>query len=187
MGTRILLLLFLNWIAHLTEPIITIFYHSISGRDMILFAGGLFLIGKSTTEIHERINVNETKVSKLRAATSFIWVLVQIAVLDIIFSLDSVITAIGMANHLLVMIAAIVTAVMVMLLFTEILNTFIKKNPTIQILALSFLILIGVFLIMESFGKHIDRNYIYFAMGFLLLVEVLNMKMRKVSDGSPVS
>jgi predicted tellurium resistance membrane protein TerC len=184
MSTRILLLIFLNWMAHLTDPLFAIFSHPVSGRDIILFAGGIFLIAKATMEIHEHFEASEGSSPHVSASGKLGLVLVQIAILDIVFSLDSVITAVGMAQHLAIMIAAILAAVGVMLFFAEVVNTFIKKHPTIQILALAFLLLIGVFLVAESLGKHIERGYIYFAMIFSLFVEALNIRLhRKPGNG----
>jgi len=182
MGTRILLLLSSAWVMRLTEPLFSVMQHGVSGRDIILLAGGLFLIAKSTFEIHEKTESqghgpeqNGGKVLGFGAAVT------QIAVLDIIFSLDSVITAVGMVSQVTVMIAAVVAAVVVMMIFADPVSHFVKRHPTIQMLALSFLILIGVFLVAEGLGKHIDRGYIYFAMAFSLGVEILNMRARAVA------
>lgn len=155
--------------------------NEISVRDIILFLGGMFLIGKSVTEIHERIQGSEHG-HKAPEKASFTGVIVQIALLDIVFSLDSVITAVGMADQIWVMIAAVIVAMGVMLLFSGAVSRFVEKNPTIKILALSFLILIGVMLVAEGVGSHVEKGYIYFAMAFALLVEVLNLRVRAKSQ-----
>ncbi|HKV98294.1 MAG TPA: TerC family protein [Vicinamibacterales bacterium] len=176
MGTRILLLLSLNWMANLTEPFVTILGRGISGRDVILIGGGLFLLAKATFEIHDKIEGGGTP--RTRAAASFSSVIAQVMILDIVFSLDSVITAVGMANVLWVMVTAIVLAVLVMLLATEPISSFVELHPTIKILALSFLLLIGISLIAEGLGQHMDKRYIYFAMGFSVFVEMINIRIR---------
>jgi predicted tellurium resistance membrane protein TerC len=176
MGTRILLLLSLNWIANLTDPFVTIMGRGISGRDVILIGGGLFLLAKATYEIHEKLEGGGP--TRGRAAASFASVIVQVMILDIVFSLDSVITAVGMANVLWVMVTAIVLAVLVMLLATEPISNFVEVHPTIKILALSFLLLIGISLIAEGLGQHMDKRYIYFAMGFSVFVEMINIRIR---------
>lgn len=180
MLTRIALLLAISWIMGLTAPLFSALGHAVSGRDVILLLGGLFLIGKSTFEIHDKIEDGhgEEKTASHKVS-GFASAVAQIALLDIVFSLDSVITAVGMVQSVLVMIAAIVAAVAVMMVFADPVSQFVKHHPTIQMLALSFLILIGVFLVAEGFGKHIDRGYIYFAMAFSLGVELLNMRIRK--------
>ena len=179
MGTRILLLLSLTWIMRLTRPFFTIASQEISGRDLILLVGGLFLLWKSTHEIHERLEgqaeAARTAGRKVNTMTS---VLVQIALLDIIFSLDSVITAVGMANQISVMVAAIVIAVGIMMLASRPLGDFVERHPTIKMLALSFLLLIGMALVAEGFHQHIPKGYIYFAMGFSVFVEMLNLRAR---------
>jgi len=178
MITRILLLLSLAWVMKLTAPLFIVLTQEISGRDLILIGGGLFLLWKSTMEIHESLE-GEEKAKAANAAVSFIAVLAQIAVLDIIFSLDSVITAVGLANDLAVMIIAIVLAVSVMMFSSKSIGDFVDRHPTIKVLALSFLVMIGVTLIAEGFDLHIPKGYIYFAMAFSVTVEVLNLKMRK--------
>ena len=185
MGMRIALLLVVGWVIRLTAPLFEVFDHPISGRDLIMLLGGLFLIGKATFEIHEKLEEagNEHKVVVRRAAKGFAAVLVQIVLLDLIFSLDSVITAVGMAKEVAVMIAAVVIAVGVMIAFAEPVSRFVSKHPTTQMLALSFLILIGVMLFAEGLGQHIDKGYVYFAMAFSLAVEVLNLRLRKKSSG----
>jgi predicted tellurium resistance membrane protein TerC len=178
MITRILLLLSLSWIIRLTAPLFTVAGHEISGRDLVLIVGGLFLLGKSTHEIHGSLEGEDGEKSK-RVAPSFASVLVQILLLDIVFSLDSVITAVGMVDQVAVMIAAVVVAVGFMLAFSGSISRFVHDHPTVKMLALSFLILIGVTLIGEGFDQHISKGYIYFAMGFSVAVEMLNLKLRR--------
>ena len=180
MVTRILLLLSLAWIMSLTKPLFSLFSHEFSGRDLVLILGGLFLLVKSTTEIHSGVT-GETHEERSTKAASFGGVLFQIALLDIIFSLDSVITAVGMARHLPVMILAVILAVCVMMFASGAISRFVDNNPTIKILALSFLILVGVALIGDGLGFHIPKGYIYFSMAFSLAVELINIKMRKKS------
>ena len=179
MGTRVLLLLSLSWIVKLTKPLFTI-GQEISGRDLILILGGLFLIGKSTYEIHDKLEGEEGHASK-RVPASFTSVLVQIMLLDIVFSLDSVITAVGMVDVLWVMIAAVMIAVGIMMVSAEPISTFVHKHPTVKMLALSFLLLIGMSLILEGFDHHIPKGYIYFAMGFSVFVEMINLRLRKTA------
>ena len=180
--TRILLLSLLAWMAHLTQPLFgfTILKHtfSFSGRDLILLAGGLFLLAKATYEIHEKLEVEDGEVTK-RMAPTFASVIVQILMLDIVFSLDSVITAVGMANHISVMIAAVIVAVGFMLLFGGQISAFIERHPTLKMLALSFLLLIGFVLVLEGFHREIPKGYIYFALVFSIGVEMLNLRLRK--------
>lgn len=179
MVTRILLLLSLFWIMKLTAPLFTIFAQEISGRDLILILGGLFLLAKSTNEIHHDIEESSTEETDLKkSARGYYNTLIQIAILDIVFSLDSVITAVGMANNILVMILAVVIAVGVMMVASKSISNFIDNNPTIKILALSFLILVGVALIAEGLDLHISKAYIYFAMAFSLSVESINIYTR---------
>jgi predicted tellurium resistance membrane protein TerC len=177
MVTRIGLLLSLAFLMRLTRPVFTLFGNEISGRDVILILGGLFLLGKSTMEIHEKIE-GDGQLPAAKAAGTFLAVIIQIALLDIVFSLDSVITAIGMANRLGVMIAAIVIAVLVMMASSGVISRFIEHHPTLKMLALSFLLLIGVALVGEGLDMHIPKGYIYFAMAFSVFVEFLNMKVR---------
>lgn len=177
MFTRIGLLFSLAWLMGLTAPIFSVIGRDISGRDLILITGGLFLLGKSTLEIHEKLEGEEGH-SSTRAATSFAGTLVQIMLLDIVFSLDSIITAIGMARQLSIMVAAVVIAVGFMMLFSGAVASFVERHPTIKILALSFLILIGVALIGDGLGMHIPKGYIYFAMAFSVGVEMLNLRLR---------
>ncbi len=175
--TRLLLLAGIAWIAKLTTPLFSILEFSISGRDLILLGGGLFLIAKSTYEIHEKLEGAEGHAVAPRAV-SFAKVIVQIILLDIVFSLDSVITAIGMANQLWVMIAAVIIALGVMLIFAGVISDFVERHPTLKMLALSFLILIGVSLMAEGLHQHISKGYIYFAMAFSCAVEFINLKLR---------
>ena len=185
MITRILLLLSLAWVMRLTHPLFSLFNEAISGRDIILIVGGLFLLAKSTHEIHGSLegseSGDETGAGKV-VHHGFMATLVQIAILDIIFSLDSVITAVGMASHVPVMILAIVIAVGVMMFAAKGIGDFVDNHPTIKMLALSFLILVGVALIAEGFDLHIPKGYIYFAMAFSLAVEMLNIRLRKSSQ-----
>jgi predicted tellurium resistance membrane protein TerC len=177
MFTRIALLFSLTWMMKLTAPLFTVIGNQISGRDLILILGGLFLLGKSTLEIHDKLEGEEVQASA-RAVASFGAILIQIMFLDIIFSLDSIITAIGMARHLTIMVTAVVIAVGFMMLFSGAVSAFIDRNPTIKILALSFLILIGVALIGDGLGMHIPKGYVYFAMAFSVGVEMLNIRIR---------
>ena len=186
MGTRILLLLSLAWVMRLTEPLIEVLGHAISGRDLILFFGGLFLIAKSTMEIHSSLEGPEEHTVADAAKVGFLAVIVQIGLLDIIFSLDSVITAVGLVDQVPVMIAAIVAAVLVMMWASGPVGAFVERHPTIKMLALSFLILIGVALVGEGVGFHIPKGYIYFSMAFSLIVEMLNMRMRRKRAAVPV-
>jgi predicted tellurium resistance membrane protein TerC len=181
MGTRILLLFSLAWVIKLTAPLFTVLNQAISGRDLILILGGLFLLGKSTHEIHDRLEGEEGHASA-KAAASFGSVLFQIALLDIVFSLDSVITAVGMVDHVSVMIVAVVISVLIMMVAAEPISAFVHRHPTVKMLALSFLLLIGMSLIAEGFDHHIPRGYVYFAMGFSVFVEALNLKMRKKTE-----
>jgi predicted tellurium resistance membrane protein TerC len=180
MGTRILLLLSLAWIVKLTSPLFSLLGHALSGRDLILIGGGLFLLAKSTHEIHARLEGEEGAGSS-RARVSFTAVLIQIILLDIVFSLDSVITAVGMVDELAVMVAAVVVSVLIMMVSAGPISDFVHRHPTIKILALSFLLLIGLSLLLEGFGQHIPKGYIYFAMGFSVMVEMLNVKIRSKS------
>ncbi|TGL51547.1 TerC family protein [Leptospira kemamanensis] len=182
MGTRILLLFSLSFIMKLTTPLFTILEHAISGRDLILISGGLFLIAKSTTEIHHKLEGESSLSDDSKKQISFTQVIVQILILDVVFSLDSVITAVGMTDKLGVMITAVVLSVGFMLLSSGSISDFVDRHPTIKILALSFLILIGVALLGEGLELHIPKGYIYFAMCFSVMVEFLNMKLRTKSD-----
>lgn len=175
--TRILLLLSLSWIIGLTEPLFTLFGLEFSGRDLILLGGGLFLVAKATYEIHERLE-GETGHSSARVAASFTSVIIQILLLDVVFSLDSVITAVGMVDEIYIMIAAVVIAVGIMLISAGAISNFVNRHPTIKMLALAFLLLIGVNLLAEGFGQQIPKGYIYFAMAFSVFVELLNLRAR---------
>jgi predicted tellurium resistance membrane protein TerC len=175
MGMRIGLLLAIGWVVGLTEPLFTILGRDVSGRDVILLGGGFFLLAKATWEIHQRLEGDEHE-RKVGAAASFGAVIVQIMILDIVFSLDSVITAVGMVDEVVIMIAAVVIAVMVMLVASGPVSRLIEEHPTLKMLALSFLLLIGVVLVAEGLGQHIEKGYIYFAMGFSVLVEFLNIR-----------
>jgi predicted tellurium resistance membrane protein TerC len=178
MGMRVLLLLSLSWVMGLTRPLFLIFDFDVTGRALILFGGGLFLLAKSTREIHKRLeNIDER--ARPVAPPSFGAVLVQIVLIDIVFSLDSVITAVGMVNEIPVMIAAVIISVALMLVFAASISNFIDRHPTLKMLALSFLLLIGVNLIGEALGFHIPKGYTYFAMGFSVMVEMFNLRIRK--------
>lgn len=178
--SRILLLFSISWIIGLTAPLFTVFGFEISGRDIILILGGLFLLAKSTYEIHQRLEGIQGHAS-VGVRRSFVGVIVQILLLDVVFSLDSVITAVGMVDEVAIMVAAVVIAAGVMIVVAGPLDRFVDRHPTIKILALSFLLLIGFTLIVEGLHQHIPKGYIYFAMGFSVLVEMLNMRLRQVS------
>jgi len=175
---RILLLLSLSWVIRLTAPLFTVLGQEISGRDLILVGGGLFLLGKSTFEIHENLEGEEGHKSA-RVRATFGSVLVQIVLLDVVFSLDSVITAVGMVDEISVMIAAVTIAILVMLVSAEAVSGFVNRHPTVKMLALSFLLLIGFALLLEGFDQHVPKGYIYFAMGFSVFVEFLNLRVRR--------
>jgi predicted tellurium resistance membrane protein TerC len=177
---RIALLLAITWVMGLTATLFSLRDHAFTGRDLILLAGGLFLIGKSTFEIHDKLEGAAGREGG-RAVAGFVAVMIQIALLDIVFSLDSVITAVGMANSLTVMIAAVVAAVGVMMAFAGAVSRFIDRHPTFKMLALSFLLLVGVMLVLEGLGKHVEKGYIYFAMAFSLGVEILNIRLRRTA------
>lgn len=181
MLTRIALLFSLSWIIGLTAPFFSIFGQEISGRDLILLLGGLFLLGKATYEIHERLE-GEAGHASAKVAASFTSVIIQILLLDIVFSLDSVITAVGMVDELGVMIAAVVVAVVIMLWAAGPVSDFVNRHPTVKMLALSFLLLIGFSLVVEGLHQHIPKGYIYFAMGFSVFVELLNLRLRQKSQ-----
>jgi predicted tellurium resistance membrane protein TerC len=180
MGMRVLLLLSIAWIIGLTAPLFTVLGRTISARDLILIGGGLFLLAKATIEIHDRLEGEEGHGSA-RAAPSFSAVIGQIMALDIVFSLDSVITAVGMAEDLAVMVTAVILAVGVMMFSADPISEFVNRHPTLKVLALSFLLLIGVSLVADGLGMHIPKGYIYFAMGFSVFVEMVNLRVRKVS------
>ncbi len=184
MITRVLLLLSITWMARLTNPLFSLFQHEVSGRDLILIMGGIFLVWKSTHEIHQKLEGAETHGTARGA--SFRAVIIQIILLDIVFSLDSVITAVGMVNNIPIMVAAVIVAVIFMMLFAGPISGFVERHPTVKMLALSFLLLIGVTLIADGFGQHISKGYIYFAMGFSVFVEFLNLKSRRKVPAVPV-
>jgi len=183
--SRIALLFAISWMIRLTAPLFTIFGQELSGRDIILVVGGLFLLAKSTHEIHNRLE-GEADHGSSRGTASFAGTLIQIMLLDVVFSLDSVITAVGMANDLGVMVAAVVIAVIFMMFSAGAISGFVHRHPTVKMLALSFLLLIGVSLIGEGFDQHIAKGYIYFAMAFSLLVEMLNLRARRKAPAHPV-
>lgn len=177
MFMRVALLLVLAWIVGLTEPVFAVFGHGVSGRDLILLGGGLFLIWKSTGEVHQLLEGEEEPESS-KAVRSFMGVIAQIIVIDLVFSLDSIITAVGMVSDVKVMIAAVVASVGMMMLFAGAIGRFVSDHPTIKMLALTFLVVVGVVLIAEGFGHHVPKGYIYFAMAFSVGVEMLNIRMR---------
>jgi predicted tellurium resistance membrane protein TerC len=179
---RILLLFSLAWIIRLTEPLFSVFGHEISGRDLILLGGGLFLLAKATLEIHEKLEGEEGHASS-KVYPTFGAVLLQIMLLDMVFSLDSVITAVGMADELAIMVAAVIIAVAIMMMSAGAISEFVGRHPTVKMLALSFLMLIGLSLIGEGLELHIPKGYIYFAMGFSIFVEMINLRLRQ---GTPV-
>lgn len=182
MVTRLALLFSISWVMGLTDPWFTAFGQEISGRDIILIVGGLFLLAKSTHEIHNSIEGVEEGQAASGKANGFMMVLIQIAILDIVFSLDSVITAVGLVDHVSIMAIAIIIAVCIMLLASKSIGEFVDEHPTIKILALSFLIVVGLTLLLEGLDVHVPKGYIYFAMLFSLSVEALNIRMRKRSD-----
>ncbi|MGE3319309.1 MAG: TerC family protein [Candidatus Berkiella sp.] len=181
LATRVLLLMSLVWLAHLTTPLFTVMEQSVSARDLILLLGGLFLIAKSTHEIHHTMEEEPTTLEEVKgtAKSKFWGIVIQIGIIDIVFSLDSVITAIGLANDLAIMVIAVVIAIFVMMFAARAIGDFVDRHPTIKMLALSFLILIGFTLVGEGMHFHVPKGYIYFAMAFSVLVEMLNIKLRK--------
>ncbi|RCK72165.1 MAG: Integral membrane protein TerC [Anaerolineae bacterium] len=179
--SRLLLLLSLSWIIRLTQPLFSLAGFEVSGRDLVLFAGGLFLLGKATSEIHQKLE-GVTGGHSRQGKITFTGVLLQVLLLDVVFSLDSVITAVGIADHLPVMMAAIVTAAACMIVLSDTISDFVERHPTVKMLALSFLLLIGFTLVVESLHQHIPKGYIYFAMGFSVFVEMLNLRVRKVYE-----
>ena len=183
--TRLILLASLSWVMSLTTPLFTALGHEIAGRDLILILGGLFLIGKATVEIYDNVEGDHLHgvEQAARTAKSMTSVLIQIMILDIVFSLDSVITAIGMVDELAIMVAAVVLAMIVMIIFANPVGNFVERHPSIKILALAFLVLIGVMLTAEGTGRHVEKGYIYFAMAFSLVIELLNMRYRKQHRG----
>ena len=176
---RVLLLLGISYIIGFTEPIVDIMDFSLSGRDLILIIGGLFLLTKSTSEIHHKVEGDSEEEKVVSKTASFSKTLVQIVLLDIVFSFDSILTAVGLTEHVIIMIIAVVISLIIMMIFSGKISAFINKNPTLQVLALSFLILIGFMLIIEGLHFHVPKGYIYFAVAFSLGVEVVNMKIRK--------
>jgi predicted tellurium resistance membrane protein TerC len=182
MLTRVGLLFSLTWMMKLTSPLFGILGNEFSGRDLILIGGGLFLLAKSTLEIHDKLEGHHEAQAGAKVRAVFGMVVLQIVLLDIVFSLDSVITAIGLSNQIGVMVTAVVVAVIFMMAFATSISNFVDRHPTIRMLALSFLILIGVSLVGEGFGFHIPKGYIYFAMAFSVMVEMLNLRLRKVSE-----
>ena len=181
LGTRIALLLCISWLTHLVDPLVEVLGHALSGKDLVLLAGGLFLIGKASQEIYEKVELaDEEEGDGLGARSSSLLVtVVQISLLDIVFSLDSVITAVGMVEDVTIMITAIVVAVCLMLIFAQAIGDFVNRHPSMKILALSFLILIGVLLTAEALGQEVSKGYVYAAMSFALFVELINMRFRK--------
>lgn len=180
LGLRVLLLLCIFWIIGLTEPLFYLLGHGLSGRDLILLAGGLFLLAKSTIEIHRKLEAHDDEFKQSDVA-SFWPVVGQIVVLDLVFSFDSVITAVGLVPHISVMIVAVIISMGVMILASQMIADFINQHPTFKILALSFLVMIGMLLVAESFHVEVPRGYVYFAMAFSCLVECLNMRIRKLA------
>ncbi len=183
---RLGLLFTITWIMRLTAPLFTALGHEISGRDLVLGLGGLFLIFKATHEIYGKLELGDGKDGSIPHAASLPLVLAQILVLDVVFSLDSVITAVGMAQHILIMVIATVLAVVVMLVFVNPISNFVGRHPSMKMLALSFLLLIGVLLVAESLDQHINKGYIYFAMAFSLVVELLNLRLRGKQRRKPL-
>jgi predicted tellurium resistance membrane protein TerC len=181
MVSRILLLFSLSWVIGLTAPLITVMGHEISGRDLVLIVGGLFLVAKSTHEIHEKLEGHTGEISA-RVGPSYTSVLIQILLLDVVFSLDSVITAVGMVSQIGVMVAAVILAVGFMMVFADAISGFVDRHPTVKMLALSFLLMIGVMLLADGFGQHISKGYVYFAMAFSVLVEALNLRVRRGAE-----
>ena len=180
---RILLLFSITWLIGLTEPIATLFGMGFSWRDIILAAGGIFLIVKSVLEIHEKVEVHDIQ-KEVTAAKSFKYAIVQIVLLDIIFSFDSILTAVGLTDQIMLMIIAVTVSIIVMMIFAKSVGEFVNKYPTLQVLALSFLILIGFMLVIEGFEYHVPKGYIYFAVFFSLIIEMLNIRLRKRSEAS---
>ena len=187
MGMRIALLMAISWIVSLESTLFSIVGNEISGRDLIMLVGGLFLIGKATVEIHKNIEGPDEKKKLQNAVETMAKALTQIVLIDIVFSLDSVITAVGMADSIYIMVAAVVISVAIMLIAAGPIGDFVHRNPTMKMLALSFLILIGVMLVADGLDQHISKGYAYFAMAFSLGVELLNMRARKSADNPPAS
>ncbi|MEE2890421.1 MAG: TerC family protein [Planctomycetota bacterium] len=185
MGSRIALLFCIAWMIKLQDPLIDVFSISLSGRDLILLFGGLFLLGKATHEIHDIMEGDEPEENGGGRKVGFGSVLIQIVLLDVVFSLDSVITAVGMADILAVMVLAVILSVIVMLIFSGSVSRFVSNHPTVKVLALAFLLLIGIALVADGLGHHIPKGYIYFAMGFSAFVEALNLRLRKMRGSRP--
>jgi predicted tellurium resistance membrane protein TerC len=179
LGIRILLLLAITWMMGLTRPLFSAAGQDVSGRDLILLGGGLFLIFKATREIYDKVEAEHAERPRRTARSAFVWVILQILVLDIVFSLDSVITAVGMANDVPIMVVAMTIAMLVMLVSMGAVSGFVERHPSVKILALAFLLLIGVMLVAEGMGRHVPKGYIYFAMAFSLFVELLNLRYHK--------
>jgi predicted tellurium resistance membrane protein TerC len=179
--SRILLLFSLSWVIGLTAPLFGVFGHSFSGRDLVLLVGGLFLVGKSTREIHEKLE-GHTGAASAKVGPSYTAILVQILLLDVVFSLDSVITAVGMVRQIGVMVTAVILAVGFMLMFAGAISAFVDRHPTVKMLALSFLLMIGMMLIADGFGQHIPKGYVYSAMAFSVFVETLNIRARRTTE-----
>ena len=182
MGMRIALLLAITWVMGLTQPLFALLDHPFTGRDLILLLGGLFLVAKATWEIHDKLEGHAHEAAVRPIPARYGSILVQIMLLDIVFSLDSVITAVGMARNVAIMVAAVVVAVLTMMAFAARIGAFIEEHPTMKMLALSFLLLIGVVLIADGFGQHVSKGYIYFAMAFSLFVEILNLRLRRARE-----
>jgi predicted tellurium resistance membrane protein TerC len=179
LGFRIALLFGISFIIGLTAPLFVVWDYAISGRDLVLVLGGLFLLAKSTSEIHEKMEGESHEAGSTKIATTLSKTIVQIVLLDIVFSFDSILTAVGLSDHLSIMITAVVISLVVMMVFAGRIAAFINNHPTLQILALSFLILIGFMLILDGLGQHVPKGYIYFAVAFSLIVEVINLRMKK--------
>lgn len=186
MITRLLLLFTLSWLMGLTQPLFSVLGNEISGRDIILIVGGMFLLAKSTHEIHTSLNIEGVSHEETFKTSGFYSILIQVALIDIVFSLDSVITAVGLVKHISIMVIAIVTSVVIMMFAAKPIGNFVDSHPTIKMLALSFLILIGVTLVAEGLDFHIPKGYIYFAMAFSVCVEMLNIRLRRAKDIKPV-
>jgi predicted tellurium resistance membrane protein TerC len=183
LGMRIGLLLMISWIMGLTAPLFSVLGGSVSGRDLILLGGGLFLIAKATREIYDKVEAGHAESGAAPARGAFLIVLVQVLLIDLVFSLDSVITAVGMANEISIMVIAMVAAMLVMLVSAGAVSGFVNRHPSVKILALAFLLLIGVMLVAEGMGTHVAKGYIYFAMAFSLFVEMLNLRYHKKRVG----
>ena len=179
MITRVLLLLTLSWMMRLVEPLFHLGEHAVTGKDIVLVLGGLFLIWKASSEIYQKVELIEEKSGRARQVSSLLSVVVQIVLIDIVFSLDSVITAVGMSNEILIMVLAVIIAVLIMLVASDAIGDFVNKHATVKVLALAFLAMVGVALLLDGLGFHVPKNYIYAAMGFSVVVEMLNLRMRR--------